>query len=208
MPNINLIATRREEQMRLVRLTRNLFLSLAASIAGFIALALFLAAQNLTMTGDLRDTEARMSKLQPVLEQIDRIKADTDLLGPKVDTLKAAKAGITKWRAVLQVVSDAVPDNTYLSSLNATGSVDDTTISLGGISESQSVVGEMMTRLGNHPLFDRVDLHYTQAAVQAATPGATADPSQQGVQFEIAAHLRGTPTPPPPPAPDKTDGAK
>jgi Tfp pilus assembly protein PilN len=102
-----------------------------------------------------------------------------------------------RWRAVLQVISQSIPSNTWLSGLSTTGSGEDTTLNLSGTSSSQSLVGETMTRIGSHPLFDRVDLRYTQAA-----PGAPGDAFAH-VNFDIGAHLRSQA-----PAADDKNGAK
>ena len=183
-----------------MRLTRQLFLALSCVIAITICLALFLTAEQWTMAGELQYTEAKMLKLQPILDSITKIQSDTASLKPKVDTLKSAKDGTTRWRVVLQSIADSVPNDTYLTAINASGTPEDTTVSLAGVSDSQSSVGGMMTQLGNHPIFDRIDLRFTQAAV-SLTPGVSADSGGvQPVQFEVATHLKGEPTPPPPPA--------
>jgi Tfp pilus assembly protein PilN len=194
MPNINLIAARREEKKRLERTTRQLFFGVAGSLGVLMTLSLYLGAQRLEANGNLHEIETRMAKLQPVLDEIARVKKDTDELTPKVATLRDAKAGTQKWRAVLQVVSGAVPRQTWLSGMSATGTGDDTTINLTGVSGSQALVGETMTRLGAHPLFDKVELRYTQAMPpQSGAHGASAENPR--FTFEINAHLRGAPKP-------------
>jgi Tfp pilus assembly protein PilN len=197
MPNINLIAVRREEKKRLERLTRQLFFGLAGSVGVFVLLVLYLGAKRLTMMSDLREAEARMQSLQPKLDRIAQLEKDQDTIRPKVDTLQTAKTDTTRWRAVLQVISQSIPGDTWLSGLSTNVSGEDTTLSLSGTSASQSLVGETMTRIGSHPLFDRVDLRYTQAA--PPTPG---DPIIR-VNFDIGAHLRSQA---PPPADDKKNG--
>ena len=192
MPNINLIAERREEKKRWERITRQLFFGLAASVTAFVLMTLFMTAERLNRGSVLNETEAKMQKLQPKLEQIARIKKETGELTPKVETLQAARTNTQRWRAVMQVVSQAVPENTWLSGMSATGvGGDDTTINLVGITNTQTHVGETMTNLGSHPLFDRVELRYTQASVPAGGPPG--DTTGQRVQFEIGAHLRGAP---------------
>jgi Tfp pilus assembly protein PilN len=197
MPKINLIAERREEQLRLVRTTRNLFLALSGSIAILVSVTLFLAAQRLTMAGELRYTESKMSHLQPILDNIASIQKDTADLKPKVDTLTSAKDGTTKWRVILQAVSESIPDNTYLTAVHSSGAGDDISITLNGISESQSVVGDMMSRLAVHPLFDHVDLNNTIDASVSLTPGVSAKGDTPSVTFEVVAHLKGAPKPDP-----------
>jgi Tfp pilus assembly protein PilN len=187
MPNINLIAARREEKKRLERLTRQLFFGLTGSTGVLVALGLFLTAKELAMSGELREAEARMQTLQPKLDRIKQIETDQVTLKPKVQTLQDARTDTLRWRAVLQAVSQSIPGDTWLSGLSTTGNSEDTSINLSGISASQTQVGETMLRLGVHPLFDHVELKYTQTA-----PVTTQDPVQR-VAFEIVAHLRGKP---------------
>lgn len=187
MPNINLIAARREEKKKLERLTRQLFFGLAGSVGILVALGLFLTARELTMSNELSEAEARMATLQPKLDRIAQIEKDQTILQPKVQTLQDAKSETLRWRAVLQAVSQSIPGDTWLSGLSTAGNSEDTTINLAGISASQSMVGETMLRLSVHPLFDRVELKYTTTA-----PVTAQDPVQR-VSFEIGAHLRGMP---------------
>jgi Tfp pilus assembly protein PilN len=187
MPNINLIAARREEKKKLERLTRQLFFGLTGSIGVLVALGLYLTAKELAMSGELREAEARMQTLQPKLDRIKQIETDQVTLKPKVQTLQDARTDTLRWRAVLQAVSQSIPGDTWLSGLSTTGNSEDTSINLSGISASQTMVGETMLRLGVHPLFDHVELKYTQTA-----PVTTQDPVQR-VAFEIVAHLRGKP---------------
>ena len=206
MPNINLIAARREEQLRLTRLTRTLFLAFVASLALVGTVGLVETAQRVVLSSQLQMATARMARLQPVLDDIDRIQRETASLAPKVATLKTAKEGTTKWRAILQVVSGAIPDDAYLTTLSTTGTADDTAITLSGAARDQTVVGDMMTRLQTHPLFDHVDLRVTQVAV-SQVPGSVPDAKHSGNTFDVSAHLRGTPSPPTP-TPAKDKGAK
>jgi Tfp pilus assembly protein PilN len=187
MPNINLIAARREEKKKVERLTRQLFFGLTGSIGVLVALGLYLTARELAMSGELREAEARMQTLQPKLDRIAQIEKEQTVLKPKVQTLQDAKGETLRWRAVLQAVSQSVPGETWLSGLSTSGNSEDTTINLAGVSASQTMVGETMLRLSVHPLFDRVELKYTQTA-----PVTPQDPVQR-VSFEIAAHLRGKP---------------
>jgi len=195
MPNINLIAARREEKKRLERTTRQLFFGLAGAVGVFVLLVLYLGARRYAMMSDLREAEARMQTLQPKLDRIAQLEKDEEAIRPKVDTLQTAKVATIRWRAVLQVISQSIPSSTWLSSLNTAIAGADTTLNLSGTSASQSLVGETMTRIGSHPLFDRVDLRFTQAI-----PGPPGDPTVR-VNFEIGAHLRSLT----PPAPDKKD---
>lgn len=189
MPNINLIAEKREEKKRLERITRRLFFGLAASVGAFLMLISFLGARRLSLLGEMADAESQMTRLKPTLARITEIENQTSDLTPKVDTLVTAKANTLRWRALFQVVSQSVPPSIWLSGMasqqTGTPGEENTTITLTGLAANQSLVGETMTRLGAYPLFDRVDLRFTQLS------GSPTELVQR-IGFEIGAHLKPT----------------
>lgn len=199
MPNLNLIAARREEKKRLERNTRHLFVGLVGTVASVLVLVSALGAQRLTLKGELTQANAKMEKLKPVLDEISRIEKEAAELKPKVETLQTAKADTLRWRALYQVVSQSVPASAWLSGMSSTAQNGETTLTLTGIAPSQTLVGECMTRLGQYPVFDKVELRFTQTA------GAPEDPVQR-VNFEIGAHL--TPTAPKADEKAKDEGSK
>lgn len=184
MPNINLIAARREEKKRLERITRQLFFGFAASVGVMFLLGTYLAACRLTTGADLADATAKMQKLQPTLDRIAEVEKQTNEMRPKVDTLQTAKMETLRWRSLFTVVSQSIPNSTWITSLSSTGG-DVGTITLNGTASSQTLVGDTMSRLGSHPVFDKIDLGFTQSN------GNSSDMAQ-AVTFQINAHLRPT----------------
>jgi Tfp pilus assembly protein PilN len=184
MPNINLIAARREEKKRLERITRQLFFGFAGSVGGLIVLGTVLTASRLSLSSDLADANSKMLKLQPTLDRIAEVEKQTRELKPKVETLQTAKMETLRWRSLFTVVSQSIPNSTWISSLSSTGG-DGGMITLNGTANSQSLVGDTMSRLGTHPVFDKVDLGFTQSS------GKPEDVVQT-VTFQINAHLRST----------------
>ncbi|MBC8102757.1 MAG: PilN domain-containing protein [Cytophagales bacterium] len=182
MPNINLIAVRREEKKRLERITRQLFFGLAASVGVMVLLGTYLTARRFSISADLADAEAKMQKLQPTLDRIAEVEAQTNELKPKVETLQTAKTETLRWRSLFTVVSQSIPDSAWITSLSSSGG-DTGMITLNGTAASQTLVGDTMTRLGSHPVFDKIDLSFTQSN------GQSTDLVQQ-VTFQINAHLR------------------
>jgi Tfp pilus assembly protein PilN len=194
MPNLNLIAARREEKKRLERNTRRLFLGLVGTVASVLVLVSALGAQRLTLKAEQVQAEAKLEKLKPILDEISRIEKESAELKPKVETLQTAKADTLRWRAMYQVVSQSVPPSTWLAGMSSAAANGETILTLTGVAPSQTLVGECMTRLGRYPLFDKVELRFTQTA------GSPEDPVQR-INFEIGARL--TPT-----APKEGDKAK
>ena len=202
MPNVNLIAARRQEKKRLERITRRLFLGLTVESVAVGVLGMTMAVQQMQAHGALSDATARLNSLQPTLDQIKKIETETASLQPRIDTLRTARADTLRWRALLQTVSMSIPSNAWLSSIaatmpSATGSdpasagvgqaAPPATITIVGTAGSQSLVGETMTRLGSFPVFDKVELRFTQMNNQAG-----GDAAASRVNFEIAAQLKST----------------
>lgn len=185
MPNVNLIAARREEKKRLETMTRRLFLGLIGSVMCLLILVSVLGARRIGLNNDLAAADIRMKRLQPTLDNIAQIEKDTSELAPKVEMLQTAKSGTLRWRALFQIVSQSVPQAAWLSGMTSIGASDDMTITLTGMAGSQTLVGETMSRLNAYPLFDKVDLRFTQ------TSGSADDPIQR-ISFEIGAHLKST----------------
>jgi Tfp pilus assembly protein PilN len=200
MPNINLVADRREEKKKTERLTRQLFFGLAGSAGALALLVIFLGTQQLSTSGELADLNARMQQLTPTLERIKEVENETAELSPKVDTLQTARDATMRWRTLMQVVSQSVPQGAWLSAMSSDGTdLQNTSLRMSGIASSQTLVGQTMTLLQTHPyrMFDDVKLVFT---TNAASENENDNPRYN---FEITAHL----TPPPvPAAPVKKDG--
>jgi hypothetical protein len=58
-------------------------------------------------------------------------------------------------------------------------------VTLNGTASSQTLVGDTMSRLGTHPVFDKIDLVFTQSTGDTQSP-------VQPVTFQINARLHST----------------
>ena len=192
MPNVNLIAVRREEKKRLERNTSRLFLGLGVEVIAVSLMAMGLGVQQMQLRGALKEATTKRIRLQPTLDRIAAIEAEGAVLKPKLETLATAKADTIRWRAMLQIVSQSVPNSAWLTAITATGTGDESIITIAGTAGSQTLVGETMTRLQSYPVFDKVDLRFTQLS-------SAPEDTFQRVSFEIGAHLRPTQAPSPEP---------
>ena len=199
MPNINLIADRREEKKKLERLTRQLFFGLAGSAGALALLVILLGTQQLSTSGELADLNSRMQQLTPTLDRIKEFETETAELSPKVDTLQTARDATMRWRTLMQVVSQSIPQGAWLSSMSSDGTdLQNTSLRMSGVASSQTLVGQTMTLLQTHPyrMFDDVKLVFT------TNSNAASETENPRYNFEITAHM----TPPPTPAaPAKKD---
>ena len=194
MPNINLIAARRQEKRRMEKLTRQLFFALSRTVAGFVAVTSYFITQRFALVGDMAEADTRMSKLQPKLLEIDRIKKETAEKQPKVETLEKARYETLRWTMLFQSVSLSLPPDVWLTSLGAPEG-DAIVVTLAGSAPSQIVAAQVVQNLLKQPLFDQVEI-----------PSVNRNDLDKRVMFQILAHIRPLeiPKPPEPPAEKKT----
>jgi Tfp pilus assembly protein PilN len=184
MPNINLIAARREEKKKIERLTRQLFMGLVGTVGVLVLVMLYVTTRQFAARAALHDAEVKWEQVKPKLARIEELKKEKDSLAPKVKTLQEAKVETRRWRAVMLAVSQAIPQEAWISGLATAGGGQDMVINLTGVASSQSVVGETMTRIGQQPIFDGVELRITQ--VVPPPPGD----NTKRFSFDIGAHLK------------------
>ena len=115
-------------------------------------------AQVQSLTRDLRNVEAEISRLAPEVALVDRLskeRAELDLRLSVIDQLSEKRFYAVR---LLDELDKAVPEYLWLTSAQQTG---DTEMSLEGVTFSNLIIADYMTRLDRSPYFADVDL--TQA---------------------------------------------
>jgi len=199
MPNINLIASRREEKKRLERTAGQLFIGLGSSVGVLLLLASYMAARHLSMNADMSSADQRMEKIQPTLDEIDRIKKETADLEPKVEQLETAKLQTLRWQAVFLALSRTTPRNTWLSQVAASEG-DSPPVNIQGQTENQTQVAEKNEATQREAGLAN-DKNQGTNAVNVTLPGkgTMAPPEQlQRIQFDLVAQLKPIQKPTPP----------
>lgn len=186
MPNINLIAARRQEKRRMEKLTRQLFFGLSGTVAGFVAVASYFITQRFALIGDIAEADSRMSKLQPKLQEIDRIKKETADKQPKVETLEKARYETLRWTMLFQSVALALPPDVWLTSLGAPDG-EAIVVTLAGSAPSQNAAAQIVQNLLKQPLFDQVEI-----------PSINRNDLDKRFMFQILAHMKPLDAPKPP----------
>jgi Tfp pilus assembly protein PilN len=201
MPNINLIAPRREEKKKLERAAGQLFVGLGSSVGVLLLLASYMAARHLSMNADMDSAKQRMEKIQPTLDEIERVKKETGDLLPKVEQLEAAKLQTLRWKAVFLALSKTTPQNTWLTQLSASEG-DSPSLTIQGQTESQAQAANMNEALQRESVFQSVDIKGTDT-VSVALPSRPNEPPQsvQRIQFNLTALLKPIQKPQPQDAP-------
>jgi Tfp pilus assembly protein PilN len=162
MPNINLIAARRQEQKKIEQLSRALFFGLVSSIGIVGVLGTYLVAQNVALSTEKRQLDSSIAKLKPVLDEIKTLEDQRDNMAPRVETLEIAQMETLRWCAYLHTVADSIPHGAWLNSMTSTlgkNPEDPALITLSGVAASKTLVSQTMMNLKNKaPLLENVTM--------------------------------------------------
>jgi Tfp pilus assembly protein PilN len=190
MANVNLISARRAERIRLTRVTKALLIAVigASSVGGFATVFMF--GKLWQAQSQINAADQELSKLRPVIQQIESQEAERAGLQPKLATLTDAQTRTGRWTGIMDGLKRAIPRETWLTNVSVekqgeTGHL----MRMNGITSNQARVGETMYRLTMQPdYYKKVDLRYTQSQNQ---PGQ----KSPKVEFELAASLTELPDP-------------
>ena len=185
MPNINLVAARREEKRQITTLSRQLFVGLIAS-GGILFAAIAGWGIVLTSQGaQIRELDAKLAELQPKIDRIAQRKQDIATLKPKVETLDNARISALRWRAFMNVLAEATPSYVYYTSVMTSGDPANPAVNLKGIAPSNAIVGDVALRLSKNgnSMFDMVE-------TPQVTNGSTPEDPVQKVTFDMNLYLR------------------
>jgi Tfp pilus assembly protein PilN len=195
MPNINLIAARRQEHKRIEKASRWLFIGLISSIGVVGVLGMYLASHNFMLNNEKRDLEVSLGKLKPVLDEIKSLEDQRDQMAPRVETLEVAQMETLRWCAYLQTIADAIPRGAWLNSMNATlkNPEDAALIKLTGVADSHARISETLMNLnGKAPILQNASLKDERGLP------ATNGQDVSGKTFTIEVNLASVVLPPPP----------
>ena len=195
MPNINLIAQRRQDKRRLERLSKKLFYAAGASLGIFVVVGSYLLTARISLQGDSAEADHRMSKLKPVIDEIERIQKESAEKKPKVETLEKAHYDTLRWTMLFQAVAQSLPRGVWLTTIGAAEG-DPLVVSMAGSAPSQAVAGQVALNLKSQPLFERVELLSTNLVEK-----------ESRFVFQINAPLRAIALPVAPPVEKKTASA-
>lgn len=188
MPAINMIAPRRAERRRLERDMRRLLILIVVEMVFAVGVGGWLCTRLFTTRAQIADLEVQLTRLQPVVSQIERYEKATGKLEPKLKLLDKAKDNTLRWYNTLDRLTQCMPESAWLTQISsradraASGSASEgLSMDIRGISANQATVGEAMLRINTIPDLKRVDLSFTQSSTVG---NATA------VEFEINAAMK------------------
>ena len=204
MPNINLVAARREEKRTLTTLSRQLFMGFVASGVLLGAAIIWFIGVSFSEGQQVKSLDAKLTELEPKLEQIKKREGEIAAMKPKVDTLDNARLSTLRWRTFLGVLANATPTTVYYTSVATGGEGDSQSVTLKGVAPSQDIVGTVSQNLNarGNSMFEDVEITQT-------TNGSVPEDPVQKVVFDMVLYLRPvalastepSPAPSPLPAP-------
>jgi Tfp pilus assembly protein PilN len=182
MGSINLIAARRAERLRLMRVTRALTFSCLGAAACLVAVFTINSARLIHSNLMISRAEAELKRLEPTLARIREAQAERLALRPKLTTLTNAQGATQRWYGVLDGLKRSIPPQAWLTSLVVEGAKEgEQAIRFNGVTVNQEKVGETMLRLNQLNQYQDINLHFTQASKLG---------DRDTVQFEFAALLK------------------
>lgn len=161
MPNINLIAARRVEKRRMERLSRQVFFGMACSVGVLVMTSSYLLVQRVELSSQLAEADQKMEKLKPKLEEIARIRKETDERRPKVERLEEARNTTLRWCVLLNVLSRSLPAKTWIEQFESNGK-GSPTVNLRVVTDSQTTAGQTASLLQSQPIFEDINIPGTQ----------------------------------------------
>lgn len=188
MPSINMIAPRRMEKLRLEKRVRYLVLVLLAELVLAVVIVMGFSYKLWGTTNQISNYDTQLTRLKPVVAEIESFRSSTKKLNPKLDLLNEARDRTMSWYGMLDKLMETIPINCHLTRISivntnntAEGSGAKTQqLTILGVAQSQAKVGETMLRLQKVPELKKVELHYAQTPLSGLT---------SAVEFEIGAEF-------------------
>lgn len=183
MIDINLIAARRAQQHRAIRILRG-------ATYGVIVLAVAAAGLFAWVTVAVRTVEAQISQceakltdpdLAKALKRIEQLESENRELSPKVELLEKVRLSQKRWMEVLEDVSACIPEDVWLNGVSSKRDMKGQVLKITGSAKTQSDIGDFMLNLKVTPWAEPPKLGFTQSVKSHAT---------EYITFEITVTLK------------------
>lgn len=187
MPVINLIQEQRLVRQRQEQRARIALLTLA----GTVVLGLFgygiLFFEGTALKFEVSRLDSDLTKMKPVIAQIEDNERQRALLSPRLKTLQDAQTQTNRWAHLLQYLRTQTPTDTWLTALQSNALEQDkpTTVVLQGTARAQKPISEFILRTENEPDLENVLLHFTQEKKSGVS-------TMRAVEFEVGADIAGS----------------
>ncbi|MBN1503796.1 MAG: PilN domain-containing protein [Candidatus Eisenbacteria bacterium] len=166
MIRINLLPTEQRTKTRQVKLPRVGNVALLGAVGGVIAVLLvtFLVQQVRArgLKSKIAEAKTQAAQLGPQIEQIEKLTAERRELDTHLKVIRELEKGRTFEVMLLDELNKRVPDHLWLTSYSRT---DSASVALDGVTFSNLIVADLMTRLERSVLYENVDLTIAERGV-------------------------------------------
>jgi Tfp pilus assembly protein PilN len=189
MPYINLI----HEQRQAARAEANKTRTALFSFVGVTTLSLLLAGTQViakeSTESETANLKKNLARIQPMLKEIDSMKAEITSLRPRLDTLQNATAQTEKWNQILQHMRSSTPEALWLTDIRSKAGkpADGVQFTIKGSTIKSDVsnqrVSELMQKMELCAAIENINLKFTEEDKVN---------EQDVLSFEILARVAGT----------------
>jgi Tfp pilus assembly protein PilN len=165
MININLIAGRRAQRLRIAKLVRISAYGVLGLVVAVVLTYAWLSIAISMVNGEIREVDARLNdpELVRALDRITFLEGQSAVLKPRVKLLQEVHQSQKDWGHILRDLSGVIPNDVWLTSLGSRREQTDQHLVIGGSALSQRAVGNFMLNLKQAPWCSLPTLGYTQA---------------------------------------------
>jgi len=159
MIRINLLPAEQKTRKRTIKLPKIGNVALFGAVGGVIAILLvtFLVqgVRTRSLKSKIAEAKTQAAQLGPQIEQIERLTAERKELDTHLKVIRELEKDRTFEVMLLDEMNKRVPDHLWLTTYSRTDSVG---VTVEGVTFSNLIVADLMTRLERSVLYDNVDL--------------------------------------------------
>jgi len=164
MININLIASRRAQRLRVAKLARISGYGVLGLLLAVVLTYAWLSIAIAVVNGEIREVDASLGdpKLTQALDRITFLESQAAVLRPRVKLLHQVQQSQQAWGQILDDLSAVIPNDVWLTSVASRRDQDKQKVVLIGSALSQRAVGNFMLNLKQADWCSTPTLGYTQ----------------------------------------------
>jgi len=166
MIRINLLPPEQKTRKTAIRLPKVGNVALLGAVGGVIALLLvtFLVqgVRTRSLKSKIAEAKTQAAQLGPQIQQIERLTAERRELDTHLKVIRELEKDRTFEVTLLDELNKRVPDHLWFTSYARTDSV---SVTIDGVTFSNLIVADLMTRLERSVLYDNVDLTIAERGV-------------------------------------------
>jgi len=159
MIKINLLPLEQRTKKRTIAIPRVGNVAFVGAVGGIIALLIIISlvqgARMASLKSRIAEAERQAAELKPQIEQIEKLTAERQELNTNLQVITELEKSRACEVMLLDELNKRVPDHLWLTSYARS---DSATVAIEGVTFSNLIVADFMTRLERSVLFENVDL--------------------------------------------------